>query len=432
MRTLPGAGPAGPRRYERGWSDRALRKRLERARRSDWDFTRGRIFGSLCTEPAPAGRAWIDPFRNANLGNPGLCPGSSLLQEELVEELLTLYHAPREGAGGWLVSGATEANVTALWTFRNLTGGREVVLPRSAHFSFVKALDLLGLEARWVRVDAAGRMDVRQARRAIGRRTAALVGLAGSTELGAVDPLEELSELALRTGVPLHVDAAIGGFFLPFLPEEERRRLPFDFSLPGVRSLASDPHKLGRAPIPSGVLLFRNLEETRAIEVPSPYLSDPRSRGLLGTRPSFAVASTFAALRSAGWEGLREQTRRLRGLVERLLEGGKRLGLEPVTDPRLNVVAFRHPDPRVLQAELLERGWDVSLVQEPRALRLVLMPHARRSTVEGLLRELARALARHPRGRGGEEGRINPEKPPDRGSARRSGRGSSGRRSAAG
>lgn len=379
-------------------------QRLRRARAEDWDFEGGRIFGSLCTEPHPESRRWLLPFLTANLGNPGLCPGTARLSEELLEELLRLYHGPPTGAGGWWVSGATEANVTALWVFRNLTGGSEVVLPVSAHFSFAKALDLLGLRPRWVPVDGAGRMEVGKARDRVSRRTAALVALAGSTELGAVDPIEDLAAIALRAGVPLHVDAAVGGFLLPFLPARMRDRLPFDFRLPGVRSLAVDPHKLGQAPIPSGVLLFRRLAETASVEVASPYLSDPRARGLLGTRFSATVAATYAAIHALGSEGYRREAQRLRRLVGWLVREGRRLGLEPVTDPVLNVVAFHHENPAGIQAWMLERGWDVSAIERPPGIRFVLMPHAREGLLPRLRDDLAAGLRRFPP-RGGAAGR---------------------------
>ncbi len=408
---------------------REVARRLRQAHSEDWDFRAGRILGSLCTEPHPAGRRWLLPFLTTNLGNPGLCPGTARLSEELLEELLRLYHAPPTGAGGWWVSGATEANVTALWVFRNLTGGSEVVLPVSAHFSFVKALDLLGLKPRWVPVDPAGRMDLGKARASLGRRTAALVALAGSTELGAVDPLEELSALAVNAGVPLHVDAALGGFLLPFLPRRARDRLPFDFRLPGVRSLAVDPHKLGRAPIPSGVLLFRHLAETASIEVASPYLSDPRARGLLGTRFSASVAATYATIRTLGAQGYRQEARRLLRLTGWLVREGRRLGLEPVTEPALNVVAFHHENPTGVQAWMLERGWDVSAIERPRGIRFALMPHLREGSLPGLRKDLAAGLRRFP-----PRGEVaGPGRPGGRGGpARRTGRGWSARKSAAG
>lgn len=378
-----------------GVSPTVLRKRLAQARRADWDFSKGKIFGSMCTQPVPAALVAPAHFPTANLGNPGLCPGTARLEEEVVSILLHLFHAPSFGASGWVLSGGTEANITALWMARNATKKREVVLPESAHFSFRKAVDLLGLEPRWVPLDAQGRARPKEVRRALGPRTAAVVAVAGTTELGAVDPIEEIAELAQEHHVPLHVDAAFGGFVLPWLPATSGPPA-FDLALEGVSSLAVDPHKMGMAPISSGALLVRRREMAQTIAVPSPYLSAPQAVGLLGTRASSAVAGTYAALVGLGEAGYRANVERCLGLTRRLLEGGRSLGLVPVVEPALNIVAFRHRNPLSVQTWMLERGWDISSVESPRALRFVVMPHATERTVAAMLRDLGSALRRFP------------------------------------
>lgn len=374
----------------------AVRRRLASSAEADWDFAQGRIFGSMCTQPLPLAVDATGPFVTANLGNPGLCPGTARLEEEVVSILLDLFHGPKFGAGGMLVSGATEANLTALWIARNLTGKREVVLPESAHFSFVKALDLLRLEPRWIPLDPEGRVRIDAYANAIGPQTAALVAVAGTTELGAVDPLGLISELAVAHKVPLHVDAAFGGFVLPWLAEEGKEPVRFDLGLPGVSSFAVDPHKMGMAPVPSGALLLRRKDLASAIEVPSPYLTAPQAAGVLGTRSSSAVAGTYAALVSMGHAGYRRQVERCMALTQRLLEGGEGLGLVPVVRPTMNIVAFRHRNPVSVQTWMLGKGWDVSSIKTPSALRFVVMPHATQMTVDLLLGDLEKAVAAFP------------------------------------
>lgn len=380
---------------EGGVAPSFLHQRLTEARKADWDFSEGRIFGSMCTQPVPAARVAATEFPTANLGNPGLCPGTARLEEEVVSILLDLYHAPPFGAGGWVLSGGTEANITALWMARNATRGKEVILPESAHFSFRKALDLLSLEPRWVPLDAQGRSRPDEVRRLLSARTAAIVAVAGTTELGAVDPIEEIGALAEARGVPLHVDAAFGGFVLPWL-ERPEGPWKFDLEVRGVSSLAVDPHKMGGAPVGSGALLVRRREMAETISVPSPYLSAPQNTGLLGTRASSAVAATYTALLGLGREGYRSQAVRCLELTRLLLEGGRRLGLRPVVEPTMNIVAFHHRRPTAVQDALVARGWDVSALKEPSGLRFVVMPHATRRTVAGLLKELARAIRDFP------------------------------------
>ncbi len=367
---------------------RTVQARLARALREDWDYRKGRIFGSMCTQPLPWAERLAQPFATANTGNPGLCPGTVRLEEELMAWLLDLFHAPSFGAGGTVVTGGTEGNITALWIARNVSGLREVVVPRSAHFSVAKALDLLSLKPRWAKTSPDGVVRVEEVRRLVSSRTAAVIAMAGSTELGAVDPIPELSEWLEPRGVRLHVDAAFGGFILPFLREIKGTDLPFDFKLPGVTSLSVDPHKMGGAPIPSGALLLRNWEEAQSIMTDSPYLSTPRSIGLFGTRPSRNVASTYAAIAMMGRTGYVRQLRRALQLTHRIAEEGRRLGIPAVREPSLNLVVLQHPNPQQVQLEMLRRGWDISAIREPRGLRFVVMPHVTAASVKEMLIDL--------------------------------------------
>ncbi len=382
----------------------ALRRRLQQAGREDWDFSKGRIFGSMCSQPHPAAVQASRRFTTANLGNPGLCPGTARLEEEVVSMLLDLFHGPAFGAGGHVLSGGTEANITALWMARNATQREEVVLPESAHFSFLKALDLLRLTPRWVRLDELGRARVEDFRRWVGHRTAAVVAVAGTTELGAVDPIPEIGRIAEEARVPLHVDAAFGGFVLPFL-EGKGPPPAFDLEVPGVTSLAVDPHKMGMAPVPAGVLLLRHREASSSIAVASPYLSSPEASGLLGTRASSSVAATYAALTSLGVQGYRRGIARVLDLTRRLVEGGEALGLRTAVPPTMNLVVFHHENPVAVQTWMLERGWDVSSVRSPSGLRFVVMPHATPLTVSKLLLNLRSALTRFPPGGAGSVAR---------------------------
>jgi len=134
---------------------------------------------------------------------------------------------------------------------------------------------------RKVPLDGEFRMDGDRASDLVDRNTCALVGIAGTTEYGVVDPIRELSAIALDHGIFLHVDAAFGGMVLPFLEKAP----PFDFSLPGVSSIAVDPHKMGMSTIPAGVLLLRDKAALCSLAVDTPYLSVKQEYTLSGTRP---------------------------------------------------------------------------------------------------------------------------------------------------
>jgi len=345
------------------------------AAKREEDISHDYILGSMCTVPHPVASRAHTLFLETNLGDPGLFPGTASLESLLVERLGALFSHP--SACGYATSGGTESNIQALRIAKKLLGASNpnVVLPQSAHFSFQKACDILGLEMRKVPLDGECRMDASKASDLVDRDTCALVGVAGTTEYGVVDPIRELSAIALDHGTFLHVDAAFGGMVLPFLEEAP----PFDFSLPGVSSIAVDPHKMGMSTIPAGVLLLREKSALSSLAVDTPYLSVKQEYTLSGTRPGGPVAGALAVLEYLGREGMRDIVAGCMKNTRRLIDGMEAFGIPRVVTPDVNVATFaraRVPPP-----------WKVSWTRAGH-LRIVCMPHVHAGVVESFLKDI--------------------------------------------
>lgn len=361
--------------------------RLHKERARDTAFGSGRILGSMCTAPHPVAQEAYRLFLEANLGDPHLVPGARALEAEALADLGNLLHAP-PGARGAFVTGGSEANFTAVLLALRKKGGREVVLPESAHFSFDKACSWLGLRQRTARVQADGTVDVDDVRELIGPQTACVVGIAGTTELGAVDDVPALAALCRDVRVPLHVDAAWGGFVIPFARRLGRRLPAFDLALEGVTTLAVDPHKMGLAPIPSGVLFARDAADWEPLAVPSPYVSVERQPTLQGTRNGAVPASTWAVMRHLGMEGYTEVVRRCLAVTDRLVKGLEAAGFPPAIPPPLSIVAFRVADPQDARRRLREKGWLLSLAPATGGLKVVVGPHVTAEAIDAFLEVL--------------------------------------------
>ena len=353
----------------KGTSRTKVLAELREAREEDLHFRDARIFGSMCTEPLPISRRAHAMFLEANLGNPGYYKGTWRIERETLRMLAGLLHG--KNLGGFTVSGATEGNITALWMARNTTKRRNVLAAKTAHFSIRKAADLLGMRLVEVPHDDAYRLDVDALRRKVGKDTAAVVAVAGTTELGQVDPIDEIGELCLDRAF-LHVDAAFGGFVLPFLGADVP---PWDFRVAGVSSLVLDAHKMGMATIPASHLLVREAKHFTKIAVESPYLTSVYQTSLLGTRNSAGVAAAYAAMRSLGRGGYRRIVSRCMRNARAIVKRASEVGIEPVVEPIMNVVAFRVKDVEAVQRALDAKGWKVSTARNPPALRIVVMPH---------------------------------------------------------
>jgi tyrosine decarboxylase/aspartate 1-decarboxylase len=228
-----------------------------------------RILSSMCTYPHPIAAKAHQQFIEANLGDPGLFAGTAWIEREVVRMLGGLYNNP--DAHGYITTGGTESNIQAIHAIRNARNMREpnIIVPASAHFSFDKVADILRVEVKKADLTHELMVDISSVEDLIDDNTIGIVGIAGTTEFGQIDPIKNLSDLAMASNLFLHVDAAFGGFVIPFLQENYE----FDFTLPGVTSMAADPHKMGFSIIPAGGLLFRDPSYMDGLSVDTPYLS---------------------------------------------------------------------------------------------------------------------------------------------------------------
>ncbi|ABS56680.1 Pyridoxal-dependent decarboxylase [Methanoregula boonei 6A8] len=330
------------------------------------------ILSSMCTLPHPVAVRAHCMFMETNLGDPGLFPGTAALERLLVERLGTLFH--HKNAGGYATSGGTESNIQALRLAKALRPGSSpnVVLPESVHFSFKKACDLLSLEMRSVPLGTDRRIMADKAAELIDKNTICLVGVAGTTEYGMVDPIADLAKIAAQQDIFLHVDAAFGGMVIPFLPKP----VPFDFALPGVTTLAVDPHKMGMSTIPAGVLLTREPDMLDALNIDTPYLTVKKGYTLGGTRPGAPMAGALAVLDYLGISGMKAVVAGCMKNTERLIAGMETRGIQPAASPDVNVATFvcdRVPEP-----------WKVSWTRAGH-LRIVCMPHVTADRIEAFL-----------------------------------------------
>ncbi len=310
----------------------------------------------------------------------------------LDEALYEAHTQDSESTFGMIGSGGTTANLCALWVARNAAlgpapgfagvageglaaalvhyGQRRAVIVGSelAHYSLGKAADLLGLGERGfsqVPVDARGRVELAALRRTLvehrsrSERVLAVVGVAGTTESGAIDPLAELAELAAEFGAHFHVDAAWGG---PLAFSSRHRGLLA--GLERADSITIDGHKQLYMPMGIGAVLFRDPQRAAVIEKRARYIiragsPDLGRRSLEGSRASM-VLLLHAGLHLLGRRGYGELLdaglERARGFAEAIR---RRPAFELVVEPTTNIVNYRY-----LPGDLRERAVAGALTSE--------------------------------------------------------------------
>lgn len=352
--------------------------------RSPQDFDR--VLSSMCTRPHPAARAATESFLASNPGDPATFPTVADLESEAVERLGEIVGL--DAPAGYIASGGTEANIQAVRAARNRADVADpnVVVSASAHFSFDKAASLLDVELRRAALDGARRVDMEAMASLVDAQTVLLVGVAGSTEYGRVDPIPAIAELASSIDAHCHVDAAWGGFHLPFTDEA------WHFGHASIDTMTIDPHKVGQAAIPAGGFLAREVSILDALAVETPYLETNHQPTLLGTRSGAGVASVVAALSELWPAGYREEYERAQDLADWLADRFAQRGLA-VVPPTLPLVTVDIDDD--LFDAVRNRGWRISRTTTGE-LRIVVMPHVTRETLTAFLADLDECIAMKP------------------------------------
>jgi tyrosine decarboxylase/aspartate 1-decarboxylase len=336
-----------------------------------------RVLTSMCTEPHPKAREAAERFLATNPGDPGTYQTVAELEAEAVEMLGEI--AGLAEPSGYITSGGTEANIQAVRIARNRgdSSSPNVVAPESVHFSFRKAAELLGVELRTAPTTE-HRADLDAMNELVDEDTVGVIGVAGSTEYGVVDPIPEIAELARDAGAICHVDAAWGGFYLPYT------ECDWNFEHAAIDTLTIDPHKGGQAAVPAGGLLARSQELFDDLAIDTPYLESTSQITLTGTRSGAGVASAVAAMETLWPVGYREQYERAMDNAEWLAEALADRGHE-VFGPELPLVTADLSVP--MTDELRERGWRVSKTGAGE-MRIVCMPHVTRSMLRSFVADL--------------------------------------------
>ncbi len=356
-------------------------KELTALQQRDFSFSSGHILGSMCTVPHPITREVYQQFLETNLGDPELCPGTKEIESRYIMFIKKLLHAPATSAGQ-IVSGGTEGNITAMWIAKQLTGKKEILLPTSAHFSFQKVASLMDMRLTEIPVTEKYVMNVTSLKKKIRTTTAAVIGLAGSTELGTIDPIPEISDLCFDEHVFFHVDAAFGGFVIPFLKDLHYNIPDFDFRLNGVSSISIDSHKMGYATIPLGTLMIRRKQWLNTISVDSPYISSEKQAGILGTRSGAPVAAAYAVAEYLGHAGYKQMVRSCMDVTRYAQKKINEIGLNLVMNPTMNVIGVKLKRPGIVVKKLSEQGWRVNKVERLSCIRLVMMPQITKQIID--------------------------------------------------
>jgi glutamate/tyrosine decarboxylase-like PLP-dependent enzyme len=353
-------------------------------------------------------------YAHVNALQRDMCASATRFEGEIIAMTLDMLHAdaakPASEPAGAVTSGGTESILTALLLYREQARhergitSAQVILPETAHPAFRKGAHLFGMEIVDAPVDPESTLvDVDFVRAHVNDRTALIVGSACNYGYGTIDPIEQLSQIALERGVGLHVDGCLGGFILPW-GEALGYDIPvFDFRLPGVTSISADTHKFGYAPKGTSVLACRDRSLRNYAYFMQPHWSGGKylSPGIAGSRSGGLLAATWAAMVSLGREGYLRYAQLIFATAFAMHDAVRR-------HPELRLLgrptfcfAFLSDQFDIYHVNdfMRERGWRFNGLQHPNAIHLcVTRPQTQPGVVDTFAKDLADAVAyaKHP------------------------------------
>jgi len=266
-------------------------------------------------------------FSHVNALQRDMCLCMNRFESDIIAMTLDMLHGEAvqandasQKACGTLGSGGTESILNAVLAYREQAKIErgitqpEIIWPETAHPAFLKAAHLFGLNVITAPVEPeTTQVDCDFVREHIGPNTAAIIASAGNYPYGTIDPIEQLSDMALEHGVGLHVDGCLGGFILPWGQELGYDIPVFDFRMPGVTSISADTHKYGYGLKGTSVLAMRDksLRQHHYYMITDWKGGAYASPGLAGSRSGGLIAATWASMVSLGKKGYLERAKRI-------------------------------------------------------------------------------------------------------------------------
>ncbi|MBB6462351.1 pyridoxal phosphate-dependent decarboxylase family protein [Flammeovirga kamogawensis] len=325
--------------------------------------------------------------------------GTQSIERELIEVCGTdILNAEINTIDGYVASGGTEANMQAIWIYRNYykqefnASNDEIAIISSedSHYSMAKASNILSLAYYRISVD----FDTREVSedtvgsciekaQVDGKKYFIIIANMMTTMYGSVDKVDLFTDYldAHNLNYKLHIDGAYGGFFFPFSHKQHQ----LDFRNPKVTSVTLDAHKMLQAPYGTGVFLIRkdwmHYANTKADYVEGDDFT------LIGSRSGANAIAIWMILMTYGPYGMREKIYILSKRADWFTHKLDEIGISYFRSKDSNIVTM-HADK--IRPETAKRfGLVPDVHHNPKWYKVVVMEHVTIEKLEPLIEELS-------------------------------------------
>jgi len=280
--------------------------------------------------------------------------GSQELEREIIQVLaVDIFKAKENEYDGYIATGGTEANIQALWVYRNLykkeynaTLDEMVILSsEDTHYSVHKGSNLLSIENVSIPVDFNSREILKDELDSIvkelisnGKKYFMVISNMATTMFGSVDNPDTYVEILEKHKVAykIHVDGAFGGFIYPI----SNKKSTINFENPNVSSITIDAHKMLQAPYGTGVFLCRKGLIENVLTKEAQYV-DGMDLTIVGSRSGANAIAVWMILFSYGYYGWFEKINTLLLRTNWFTKQMDALNIEYFRDPFMNIVTLK-------------------------------------------------------------------------------------------
>ena len=370
---MPDIGQGGPQ----------ILKQLDSFKEHDPNYKDGRVWSLvyyLDEDHSDFLKESYHKFACENGLNPTAFKSLKRFETEFISATADILNGTKDVCGV-VTSGGTESCLMAVKTYRDLAADKrgvkypEMIIPESAHVAWFKASEYFGVKIRLVPLLEDLTPNLKKLKGMINRNTVMILGSAPEYPHGTIDPIAQMGEIAQKRKIPLHVDACVGGFILPFMEMNGEEMPLWDYRVPGVTSISADIHKFGYAAKGASTITYRNLDYLKYQMFV--YQDWPggvfASSALLGTRPGGAYAAAWGVLQYFGKAGYRTLARDTLEAVKRLKAGVEKIPeLQVMGNPIGPLFAYKSisPDLNIYAVgdQMDAMGWQVNRNQFPSGL----------------------------------------------------------------
>lgn len=279
--------------------------------------------------------------------------GTQEIEREVLNVLaVDIFKAQADSFDGYIAPGGTEANIQAIWMYRNYFMYKQnakpseiaIIASQDTHYSIPKAANLLMLDWLKVPIDFENRtIDVFALENIVinakesGKKYFIIVSNMGTTMFGAVDNPDDYTQVLEKHNLKykLHIDGAYGGFVYPF----SNKNCDINFENPKVSSITIDAHKMLQAPYGTGIFICRKGLIENVLTKEAEYV-EGMDLTLCGSRSGSNAVAVWMILFTYGPFGWCEKIRVLQMRTEWLCEQLDQLNIPYFREPFMNIVTI--------------------------------------------------------------------------------------------